>query len=206
MRKVLKISRIMKANGLISKYTLKQYKHPKESGNESGVENILNREFNQTEAFKVIVSDLTYVRVANRWHYICILLDLYNREIIGHSAGPRKSAQLVKEAFAKVREPLNHIKFFHTDRGKEFANDEIDEILKGFAIKRSLSLKGTPHDNAVAEATFKSIKTEFVYGETFNTLNILKAQLNDYVHWYNYFRLHSKLDYMAPCEFKQNTL
>ena len=101
---------------MVSKYTLKQYKHPKEACNESGVENTLNRAFNQTEAFKVIVSDLTYLRVANKWHYICILLDLYNREIIGHSAGTRKNAQLVKEAFAKVKEPLSRIKLFYTDR------------------------------------------------------------------------------------------
>jgi len=56
---------------------------------------------------------------------------------------------------------------FHTDRGKEFDNKLINQALKTFGIDRSLSEKDSPYDNAVAEATFKSIKTEFVYGRVF---------------------------------------
>ncbi|MBB5174428.1 putative transposase, partial [Texcoconibacillus texcoconensis] len=91
-----RISRIMKEQGLVSKYTVAQYKPTKTSCNESEVGNTLNREFDQDQELKVIVSDLTYVRVQQKWHYICVLIDLYNREIIGHSAGPRKDAALVQ--------------------------------------------------------------------------------------------------------------
>src|SRR5699024_5089453 len=94
-----RIGRIMKEQGLVSKYTVAQFKTTKSSVNESQIGNKLNREFNQNEALKVIVSDLTYVRVKQKWHYICVLVDLYNREIIGYSAGPRKSASLVQRAF-----------------------------------------------------------------------------------------------------------
>jgi len=66
----------------------------------------------------VIVSDLTYVRVKQKWHYICVLVDLYNREIIGYSAGPRKSACLVQRAFGAVKYNLNRLKLFHTNRGR----------------------------------------------------------------------------------------
>src|SRR5690625_5218500 len=90
-----RIGRIMKEQGLVSKYTVAQYKPTKASCNESKIANVLNREFDSSEPLKVIVSDLTYVRVKQNWHYICVLVDLYNREIIGHSAGPYKNAKLV---------------------------------------------------------------------------------------------------------------
>ncbi|GAE94699.1 mobile element protein [Gracilibacillus boraciitolerans JCM 21714] len=173
-----RIGRIMKEQGLVSKYTVAQFKPSKSSCNESEVGNELNREFDQDQELKVIVSDLTYVRVGLKWHYICVLIDLYNREIIGHSAGPHKNAALVQRAFASVPYNLHHLELFHTDRGSEFKNQLIDQALETFGIERSLSEKGTPYDNAVAEATFKTIKTEFVKGtflltNTNLTLNFL---------------------------------
>ena len=92
------------------------------------------------------------------WHYICILIDLFNREIIGYSAGRNKDTNLVSKAFASVKANLNNIQIFHTDRGNEFKNQAIDDTLKAFYIKRSLSMKSCPYDNAVAEATFKVVK------------------------------------------------
>ena len=112
-----RISRIMKEQGLVSKYTVAQFKPTKSTCNESEVGNVLNREFNQDQELKVVVSDLTYVRVDKKWHYICILVDLYNREIIGYSAGPNKTAALVQRAFAPVPYNLNRLEIFHTDRG-----------------------------------------------------------------------------------------
>ena len=63
---------------------------------------------------------------------------------------------------------LKKIKIFHTDRGNEFKNRIIDEVLDVFEIKRSLSKKGCPYDNAVAEASYKIIKTEFAFNRVFN--------------------------------------
>lgn len=59
---------------------------------------------------------------------------------------------------------------------------KIDEIITTFNIKRSLSHKGCPYDNAVSEATYKVFKTEFVMNNTFNSLDELKFKLADYVH------------------------
>ena len=149
-----------------------------------------------------MVSDLTYVRVGQNWHYICVLVDLYNREIIGHSAGPHKSAQLVQRAFSSVSYNLNRLELFHTDRGSEFKNKLIDQALATFGIERSLSEKGTPYDNAVAEATFKTIKTEFVYGSVFSCQQELDLELFDYVNWFNNIRIHGSLNYKTPAEYK----
>ena len=145
----------------------------KKSCNESEVGNVLNREFKQ-DTLKVVVSDLTYVRVKDKWNYICVFVDLHNREIIGQSAGPNKTADLVHRAFAFVPYDLNEINLFHTDRGNEFKNQLIDETLDVFKIERSLSEKGSPYDNAVAEATFKTIKTEFINNTVFSSLHALE--------------------------------
>lgn len=102
--------------------------------------------------------------LTKKWNYVCLLVDLFNREIIGHSVGPNKGAKLVSRAFVAVKTDLKRITLFHTDRGNEFKNKLIDDTLKTFTIKRSLSMKGCPYDNAVAEETYKIFKTEFVCG------------------------------------------
>lgn len=157
------------------------------------VENVVDRKFTKQAYRNVVVSDLTYVRVGKSWNYICVLIDLFNREIIGYNAVCNKNAELVKTAFQTISGNLEDIQIFHTDRGNEFKNTVIDEILETFTIRRSLSHKGCPYDNAVAEAAFKVIKTEFVWNEHFENLDELKLKLGDYVNWYNNHRLHSSL-------------
>ncbi|HCU0627377.1 TPA: IS3 family transposase [Staphylococcus aureus] len=197
-----KIGRIMKKYNLVSVYTKAKYKnHPKET-NEKLIKNHLNRAFNREQPMETLVSDLTYVKVAGTWHYICLFIDLFNREIVGYSAGKNKDANLVSKAIRRINHNLEQIKLFHTDRGKEFDNHLIDEVLETFKIKRSLSTKGCPYDNAVAEATMKAMKTEFVKQMQFENLEQLKTELFDYVNWYNNFRPHSSLQYLTPVAFK----
>jgi len=111
------------------------------------------------------------------------LIELFNREIIGYSAGKNKDATLVGKAFSSVQINLEKISIFHTDRGNEFKNQLIEKTLDTFNIKRSLSMKGCPYDNAVAEAT-----------------------LFDYVNWFNNHRIHSSLEYQTPVEYRINNL
>ncbi|HCY8666670.1 IS3 family transposase [Staphylococcus aureus] len=197
-----KIGRIMKKYNLVSVYTKAKYKnHPKET-NEKLIKNHLNRAFNREQPMETLVSDLTYVKVAGTWHYICLFIDLFNREIVGYSVGKNKDANLVSKAISRINHNLEQIKLFHTDRGKEFDNHLIDEVLETFKIKRSLSTKGCPYDNAVAEATMKAMKTEFVKQMQFENLEQLKTELFDYVNWYNNFRPHSSLQYLTPVAFK----
>lgn len=201
-----RIGRIMKQEGLVSTYTTAQFHPQKDSCNESKIANVVNREFDKQPYRNVVVSDLTYVRVGMSWNYICVLVDLFNREIIGYSAGPHKTAKLVKQAFMTVSENLGNIHIFHTDRGNEFKNQLIDETLETFNITRSLNHKGCPYDNAVAEATFKIIKTEFVKNQIFMNLDALRLHLADYVNWFNNHRIHSSLGYLTPVEYRMNNL
>ncbi len=103
----------------------------------------------------------------------------------------------------RITRPLSKIEIFHTDRGNEFKNNIIDEILITFNIKRSLSNKGCPYDNAVAKATYKVFKTEFINGRKFNDLAQLELELFDYINWYNNLRIHGSLNYLFPVTFRK---
>ncbi|BFH10943.1 hypothetical protein J6TS7_25990 [Paenibacillus dendritiformis] len=136
-------------------------------------------------------------------HYICVFVDLFNREIIGSSAGPKKDVALIARAFASLQGDLRQIQFFHTDRGSEFKNKLVDETLNTIQIARSLSMKGCPYDNAVAEATFK---TEFINQINFQSLQHLELELYDCVNWYNRHRIHGTLGYMSPVDYSRLVL
>lgn len=190
--------RIMKRRGLTSTYTIAHFKCQRTACNEAVTANVLDRTFTQAPPLEAIVTDLTYVRVGKNWQYICLILDLFNREIIDYSCGEKKDAALVKEAFGRIPYHLTDVKLFHIDRGNEFNNQTINEILNSFEITRSLSKKGCPYDNAVAESTYKSVKVEFVHQSQFKTLAQLRLELFDYVHWWNCLRLHGTLGYVTP--------
>lgn len=180
--------RIMKQEGLVSSYTAAQFRPQQDTCNEAKTANVVDRQFRKQPYRNVVVSDLTYVRVWRNWNYTCILVELFNCEIVGYSAGSNKTADLVKQAFQTVTGDLRDIRIFHTDRGNEFKNNLIDETLESFEIKCSLSHKGCPYDNAVAEATFKIIKTEFVRNQRFHDMHQLQIQLSDYINWFNNHR------------------
>lgn len=198
-----RVCRITGENGLASAYGRKRFKvHPR--GGQRGRRAERRRARPRRQGVSThICSDLTYVRVGASWNYVCLLVDPCNREIVGHSAGPRKDARLVKSAFATLSFPISDIEVFHTDRGSEFDNAEIDLMLEAFGIERSLSAKGCPCDSAVDESTNRILKAELVHRETFGTTRGLRAKLSDYVHRYGNFRIHSTLGCMSPVEFRE---
>lgn len=193
-----RIRRIMKRLNLDFVYQKATFKPHSKGKNEAPIPNHLDRQFKQERPLQALVTDLTYVRVGNRWAYVCLIIDLDNREIIGLSLGWHKTAKLVKQAIQSIPYALTKVKMFHSDRGKEFDNQLTDEILEAFGIKRSLSQTGCPYDNAVAESTYRAFKIEFVYQETFQSLEELALKTKDYVHWRNYNRIHGSLNYQTP--------
>lgn len=110
-------------------YTIKLKKKKNETVNNDDIANIVNGEFDGRMAMEVVVSDVTYVKVAGKWNYVCVLLDLSNRQIIGSAVGKTKGANLVKAAFFTVKTDFRKVKLFHTDRGLEFKNYIIEEFI-----------------------------------------------------------------------------
>lgn len=124
-----RIKRIMNQKGLVSAYTRKKYKPCAAKASEAEAPNVLDREFDGHPPHTHIVSGLVYVRVGGKWNYVCLLIDLRNREIVGHAASGRKDSRLAKAAFATPGFPLADIDVLRTDRGSEFANPGIDGLL-----------------------------------------------------------------------------
>ena len=107
-----RICRIMRRNAMTSAYARPAYKPHVSTVNEADAPNVINREFNGYAPHTHIASDLTYVRVGRDWQYICLLIDLADRSIAGHSLGPTRDADLVTAAFATLRFPLTDITVF----------------------------------------------------------------------------------------------
>ena len=200
-----RIGKIMKKYDLVSKYVKRaRGKKKTDTGavNNENQPNIVERKWDGRSPLEVVVSDLTYVKVGSSWHYICLIVDVATRDIIGSAAGRNKDAKLVRKAVYRADVDLRNIDIFHTDRGGEFKNEILDDIIHAFGMRRSLSAKGTPVDNAVMESLYNCVKAELVYGETFHTLADLELELFQFVHWYNNKRPHGGLGQLTPSEYK----
>ena len=117
-----KIGQIMQKYKLISKYTLTAFKPGKSASNKDDLLNIVNQEFSADRPMQKLTTDLTYIRASGKQCQACLILDLYNREIVGWSVGSNKNADLVLEAMKSIPYDLDKVEVFHTDRGAEFVN------------------------------------------------------------------------------------
>ena len=201
-----RIGKIMKKYNLVSNYTLRRKKSRKDTVNNDATANVVDREFDGRKKYDAVVSDLTYIKIAGKWHYLCLLLDLCGRKILGSAISSQKNAKLVEAAFYTVETDLRQINIFHTDRGSEFKNNVVEQILVAFGINRSLSSKGNPFDNAVCESMYNIIKTEFVFDREFTDLAEFKLLWFDYVNWYNNVRIHGSLGYITPQQWHDMSL
>jgi len=153
------------------------------------------------------VSDITYIRTYEGWLYLTVILDLFNREVVGWSMSPRLTAattsvSALEQACGRQRPDPNLI--FHSDKGIQFAAVEFRKVLSRNKMIQSMSGKGNCYDNAVAESFFHTLKTELVHHERFETRNKAKRSVLEYIEFfYNRIRLHSALDYQTPIEFKE---
>lgn len=157
---------------------------------------------------QVLAGDITYLRLGNRkFLYLAVVLDLFNREVVGWSMGNSLETSLVitalKNAMEKVGPEAEVI--FHSDRGSQYASEAYRNFLKEKNAKPSMSRKGNCYDNAYVESWFASLKKESLYREDYQNEKELRGLVFEYIEtWYNKKRRHSALDYMSPEEYKIN--
>ncbi len=201
------VSKIMKDNGIRAK-TKRKFKHTTDSNHSNPVfENILNRQFDVKEKDKVWVSDITYIHTEEGWLYLCVVIDLFSRKVVGWSMGGRISADLVIKAFNMAwnnRNPKTNI-IFHSDRGSQYTSKAFQKVLKDKKIVIcSMSRKGNCWDNACAESFFHTLKTEEVNHDIYLTKEIAKIKIFEYIEcYYNNYRKHSHLGLLNPNEFEK---
>jgi putative transposase len=172
--------------------------------------NLLNRDFKASEPGKKWVSDLTYVSTLQGWLYLTIIMDLFDRKIIGWAMSETMEASCTVNAAFKMavgNRPVNPFELiFHSDRGVQYACKEFRSQLKTYKVNQSMSRKGNCWDNAVAESFFKIIKSEMIYHTTYLNQAHAKAEIFEFIEiWYNQKRKHSYLNYLTPDQFGQTT-
>lgn len=200
------VSFYMRQMGLYS-VKLRKYKVTTDSNHNHYVApNILNREFTVKEPAKAWVSDITYIQTNKRRLYLTIILDLFDRKIIGWSlSNGLTTKQTIFPAWEmaiknrKIRSQL----IFHSDRGVQYANKSFTKILDSCKnVTRSMSRKGDHLDNAVAESFFRSLKTELIYRTKLLTKKEMRIEIYEFIeNWYNKERRHSSLNYKTIEEF-----
>jgi|EndMetStandDraft_4_1072995.scaffolds.fasta_scaffold107967_1 transposase InsO family protein len=154
---------------------------------------------------QIWVADVTYLRVAGRWRYLAAVMDKHSRRIVGWSMSDRRDVALTVRALrhaVRHRQPTPGC-IFHTDRGIEYAAFDMRDELKRHGLVQSMNRPGRMNDNAHMESFFHSMKTEALYGLSFDTDNALRRELRSYIQFYNQQRLHSALDYLPPVAFER---
>jgi putative transposase len=201
-----RVSRLLSENGLNRKKK-RYFRHTTHSNHTLNIsENILDREFTSNEPNQKWVSDFTYIRTKEGWLYLCVIIDLFSRKVVGWSTSKHIDTNLLLSAFWQamdVRKPTNDL-IFHSDRGVQYCSYRFVNVLKSNNVVQSMSRKGNCWDNACAESFFKSLKNEWLLDVDFNSRNEAKNLIFEYIElFYNRQRTHSFLNYCTPEEFEQ---
>lgn len=168
-------------------------------------ENILNQQFHTDRPNQVWTSDITYFRVGERHFYICVILDLFSRRVIAHKISRKNSTQLVsstlKQAIAERGVKAGLI--FHSDRGTQYTSHSFCALLKSYSIVQSFSNTGKPHDNAVTETFFSTLKREELYRKDYPSEKKFKQAVDTYMTFYNTKRPHKTLKNLTPYQAEE---
>ncbi|QMU62830.1 MAG: IS3 family transposase [Flavobacteriaceae bacterium] len=202
-----RVARLMKKHG-IKAVRKKKFVVTTDSKHQYPVaDNVLDRDFKATAAAQKWVSDITYLKTAQGWLYLTVIIDLFDRKVIGWSlSNGLKARQTIIAAWRMAvnnRMPCEGM-IFHSDRGVQYASHAFVNILKSYHVTPSMSRKGNCWDNAVAESFFKTIKTELMIDNKFISNKSLQIKVFEYIEtWYNRYRRHSALGYKNIIEFEK---
>ena len=167
--------------------------------------NVLDRQFAPDAPDRVWTTDITYIPTAEGWLYLAVVVDLFSRRVVGWAVRPSLGRELATAALTAAlrdrRPPPGLI--CHSDQGTQYTSSDYRALLRRHEVVCSMSRRGNCHDNAPTESLFGSLKTECVHGERFETHDVGRAELFDYLSFYNHRRRHSALGYRSPAEHER---
>ena len=202
-----RVERLMRENGIRARHK-RRYKATTDSKHALPVApNLLDRNFQPAAPNHAWSADMTYIWTDEGWLYLAVVLDLFNREVVGWSIKPRMTADIVIDALTMAwfrRKPGPGL-IHHSDRGSQYASHAFQARLKEYGMVCSMSRKGNCWDNAPTESFFNSLKNERVHGTRYGTRAAAAADLFDYIEpFYNRKRIHSTLGYASPVKFLED--
>ena len=147
--------------------------------------------------------DFTYIRTGSGWLYHAIVVDLFSRRVAGWSFSRKRNSELTKSALrmALSRERPSIGCIFHSDQGIEYAAHEYRDLVESANMRRSMSRKATPLDNAIVESFFHTLKTELVHQQRYESDIEAIARVVEFIEFYNRERLHSGIGYESPGDY-----
>jgi len=204
---VNRVARLMRENGLCVKPRRGYRCTTKTDPAHPVAPDRLKRDFTATEANEKWVTDVTYLRTEEGWLYLAIVLDLFNREVVGWAMGTRIDRHLTLSALdmALARYGVPQGLIHHSDRGSTYTASAYRKRLKKYGISCSMSRAGNCWDNSVAESFFATLKKELIYRKKLTTRKLTKSIVFEYIEvFYNRTRRHSLLGYKSPVDYRQS--
>ena len=200
-----RVARLMKKNHIRAK-TRRKFKVTTNSDHKYPLSpDLLHQDFSADRLEQIWVSDITYIPTMQGWLYLTVIIDLYNRSIVGWAMSNSLRASettipALKQAYARLHPAANLI--FHSDRGVQYACNDFREQLSTFHMIQSMSGKGNCYDNAVAESFFSTLKKELVYHRVYKDRWQARQSIFKYIEiFYNRKRKHSFLGNVSPEQF-----
>jgi len=202
-----KVARLMRENGLNARRRKKFIKTTDSKHGFEVNENILDRQFRAEKPGEKWVSDITYLSTEEGWVYLTVVLDLYDRKVLGWALSADMESVHTSiaalEMAVRNRRPQEGL-IFHSDRGVQYCARGFRAVLQSHcpSVRQSMSRKGNCWDNACAESFFRTLKGEVETLEGKHSAAEVRQAVFFYIEaYYNRVRLHSALDYVAPDVF-----
>ena len=202
---VNRVARLMRKAGLKAVQAPKYVVTTDSAHNFPSAENLLNRNFSAEGMNEKWAGDITYIRTDEGWLYLSVILDLHSRKVINWATSDTLSRKLVLDALngALTRRGCAP-KLFHSDRGVQYASDDVQRLLTANSISCSMSRKGDCWDNATVESFFHTLKVERADRRKYRSRAEARRDLFDYIErFYNRKRRHSSIGYVSPVDFEE---
>ena len=201
------VQRLMKALGLICRVRMKKYRSYKGEVGKIAPD-LLARDFEATAPNQKWVTDVTEFSLFGQKLYLSSILDLYSRDIVSYTLSDRPllsmTMEMVHQAFVQIPDGVNLI--IHSDQGWQYQHKHYQDVLKSKGVRQSMSRKGNCLDNAVMENFFGLLKSELLYLQDFNSMEHFKAEIINYMDYYNNRRIKIKLKGLPPAIHRRQAL
>jgi len=201
-----RVARLMRLRGLQAKQVRRYKTTTKRNKKHPVAPNLLKRDFGADRPDRKWLTDITYIPTQEGWLYLAVILDLYNRGIVGWAMSERMSAALTIRALKmaiRKRRPGDGL-IHHSDQGSQYTDGRYQALLKERGFQISMNGVGTWYDNAPMESFFGTLKGELVHHRVYRTRDEARPDLFYYIEaFYNRRRRHSSLDYLSPEAYEQ---
>ena len=188
------ILRVMNKYNLLSVVRRRRYCHYSQALNR--YENLLNRDFHADRPNEKWVTDISYIRTSQGFLYLSVIRDLYDRSIVAYKTSTVQNINLVLNTIraAKRKEKVTGELQLHSDQGFQYTSQPYFNLTKSYNITPSMSRRGNPYDNALAENFFSILKTECIYRTKIKTFAEARQLIDDYIYFYNHQRIQLKIN------------